>query len=148
MNVHKIYLGSIVVLCLGAVIVGGAWREHVRDEARRDAVIDAQKSDVASLEQRIAAAKQEVQTQIAELERRGTSLPADPARAPQMIRELVPMQSPIQQSTPLTPQSPPDSPSAVLTKQHDQLAGCRRPSVCGRSCTPSSGSRLKNARCR
>src|SRR5947199_578425 len=119
MNVHKIYLGSIVVLCLGAVIVGGAWREHVRDEARRDAVIDAQKSDVASLEQRIAAAKQEVQTQIAELEGRGTSLPADPARAPQIIRELVPMQSPIQQSTPLTPQSPPDSPSAVLTKQQE-----------------------------
>ena len=119
MNLHKLYLGAFTVVCLATLIAGTAWRDHVRDDARRDAVLETQKSDIAGLVQRMAAARSETQAQIAELDRRRVTLAATPLQAPQIIRELVPMQSPIQQTAPLSPQAPPDAPSAVLTKQQE-----------------------------
>src|SRR5437016_417430 len=119
MNLHRIYLGIFACLCVAAVVAGSGWRNHVRDAARRDAVVETQKSDIANLEQRIAAARNEAQSQIAELERRRMNVPIAPAQAPQIIRELVPMQSPMQQTAPLAPQSSPDAPSAVLTRQQE-----------------------------
>ena len=52
MNLHKLYLSVLVVLCFGTLIVGAAWRYHVRDDAHRDAVVETQRSDIAGLEQR------------------------------------------------------------------------------------------------
>jgi len=119
MNPHKLYLSAFGVFCVLLAIAGSAWRDHVRDDARRDAVLDVQKSDIAGLEQRMAAARSEAQSQIAELEKQRQTISAVPARAPEIIRELVPMQSPIQQTAPLTTHSPPDAPSASLSKQQE-----------------------------
>jgi len=119
MNLHKLYLSLLFLLCLGTLIVGAAWREHVRDDARRDAALETQKLDIGQLEQRIAAARNDALTQIAALESQRKALPSMPQRAPEVIRELVPMQSPIRQTAPLTPKSPPDAPSAVITKQQE-----------------------------
>ena len=119
MNPHKVYLTLIGVFCSLVLIFASAWRNHVRDDARRDAVLETQKSDVASLEQRIAAAHSDALAQIAALESQRRALASAPQRAPEVIRELVPMQSPIQQTAPLTPKSPPDAPSAVITKQQE-----------------------------
>ena len=119
MNPHKLYLSALAILSVVLAIAGSAWRDHVRDDARRDAIIDVQKSDIAGLEQRMAAARSEAQSQIAELEKQRQTISAAPARAPEIIRELVPMQSPIQQTAPLTTQSPPDAPSASLSKQQE-----------------------------
>lgn len=119
MNLHKLYLSVLLALCFGTLIIGSAWRDHIRDDARRDAVLETQKSDIAGLEQRIAAARNEALAQIAALDGQRRALPSMPQRASEVIRELVPMQSPIQQTAPLTPKSPPDAPSAVITKQQE-----------------------------
>jgi ParB-like chromosome segregation protein Spo0J len=118
MNPHKLYISSIAVICVLILIVGSAWRDHVRDDARRDAILDTQKSDIATLQQNIVAARNTTQAQIAELERKKDSVGANPSRAAEVIRELVPMQSPIQ-LTASNSQSPPDAPSATLTKQQE-----------------------------
>lgn len=119
MNPHKLYLSAFVVLAVLLAIADSAWRDHVRDDAHRDAIFDVQKSDIAGLEQRIAEAKSEAQAQITELEKQRQTVFAAPSRAPEIIRELVPIQAPIQQTAPLTTQSPPDAPSASLTKQQE-----------------------------
>ena len=119
MNLHKLYLSLFLILCLGTVIVGAAWRDHVREDAHRDAVIETQQSDITGLEQRIAAARNDALAQIAALDNQRKALASTPQRAREVIRELVPMQSPIQQMAPLTPKSPPDAPSALLTKQQE-----------------------------
>jgi len=119
MNLHKLYLSLFLILCLGTVIVGAAWRDHVREDAHRDAVIETQQSDISGLEQRIAAARNDALAQIAALDNQRKALASTPQRAREVIRELVPMQSPIQQMAPLTPKSPPDAPSALLTKQQE-----------------------------
>jgi len=119
MNLHKLYLTIFAILCSLTVIAGAAWRDHVRDDARRDAVLETQKSDIAGIQQRIAAARNEAVSEIQELERQRKSLPATPSRAPELIRQFVPMQVPIQQTAPLTAQSPPNAPSATLTKQQE-----------------------------
>lgn len=97
------------------LIVGSAWRDHVRDDARRDAVIETQKSDIAQIEQRIAAAQNDAASRIAELEGERKQLLAQPARAPEVIRELLPMQAPIQPSSTPT-HAMPDAPGASLTR--------------------------------
>jgi len=74
MNPHKLYLSLLLVLCLGTLIAGAAWRDHVRDDAHRDAVLEAQKSDIAGLEQRIATARSEALAQIAALDGQRRSL--------------------------------------------------------------------------
>ncbi|PYY17828.1 MAG: hypothetical protein DMG60_10335 [Acidobacteria bacterium] len=119
MNLHKLYLSVLVVLCFGTLIVGAAWRDHVRDDAHRDAVLEMQTSDIAGLEQRIAAARSDALAQIAALDTQRKALASVSQRAPEVIRELVPMQSPIQQTAPITSKSPPDAPSAVITKQQE-----------------------------
>jgi len=119
MNLHKLYLSLFLILCLGTVIVGAAWRDHVREDAHRDAVIETQQSDISGLVQRIAAARNDALAQIAALDNQRKALASTPQRAREVIRELVPMQSPIQQMAPLTPKSPPDAPSALLTKQQE-----------------------------
>ena len=119
MNPHKMYISIVVGLCTVTLIAGSAWREHVRDDARRDAVLDTQKSDIASLQQDVATARRTAQAQLVELERQRNSVSGNPSRAPEVIRELVPMQSPIQQTAPLGSHTPPDAPSAVLTKQQE-----------------------------
>jgi hypothetical protein len=119
MNLHKVYITIFAVFCLIAVVFGAAWRDHVRDDAHRDAVLDTQKSDVAGLEQRIATARTETLAQLAAFDSQRKQLTSVPQRAPEVIRELVPMQSPIQQTAPLTASSPPDAPSGVITKQQE-----------------------------
>lgn len=113
------YLSIFAAACLATVLASLAWRGHVRDDARRDAVLETQKSDIAGLNQHISAARDAVHAQMAELDRQRSALSAMPSRAPEVIRELVPMQSPMQQTAPLTAQSPPNAPSAVLTKQQE-----------------------------
>lgn len=134
MNLHKLYLTIFAVLCLLLALAGAAWRDHVRDDARRDAVLETQKGDIAALEQRINAARTETQSQLAEWERQRKELPSTPSRAPEIIRELIPMQNPIQQTVSPATQVSPDAPSAVLSRQQEidlaQYAlGCKKCSV-------------------
>jgi hypothetical protein len=120
MNTHKIYLSVFAATCLLAAIVVGVWRERVRDQARRDAVIESQKSDISDIERRLASVREQTQNQIAELERRRKELLVSPQRAPEVIRELVPMRTPIQSpalTTDSLPQPAPDAPSVSLNKQ-------------------------------
>lgn len=119
MNPQKLYLSIFAVLFLAVAIVGGAWRDHVRDDARRDAVLETQKSDIAELEQRISAARTDAQAQIAEWERQRKELAIKPAQAPQVIRELIPMQTPIEAPTPAPGKTAPEAPSAVLSRQQE-----------------------------
>jgi|SRR6185437_2470984 len=119
MNLHKLYLSLFAICALAVFIAGSAWREHVRDDARRDAVLETQKSDIAGLEQQIAEARNAAQTQIAALEREREAVSHAPERAPEIIRQLVPLQTPIEQTAPITTKSPPDAPSAVITKQQE-----------------------------
>jgi hypothetical protein len=120
MNTHKIYLSVFAATCLLAAIVVGVWRERVRDQARRDAVIESQKSDISDIERRLASVREQTQNQIAELERRRKEVLVSPQRAPEVIRELVPMRTPIQSpalTTDSLPQPAPDAPSVSLNKQ-------------------------------
>lgn len=119
MNPHKIYLSLFAICALAVFIAGSAWREHVRDDARRDAVLETQKSDIAGLEQQITEARNVAQAEIAALQRESQTLSHVPERAPEIIRQLVPLQTPLQQTAPITSQSPPDAPSAVITKQQE-----------------------------
>ena len=134
MNLHKLYLGLFSVLCLLTLVIGSAWRDHVRDDARRDAVLESQKSDIAGLQQSVAAARNEAQSQIAQWEQQRKQLPNAPSRAPEVIRELIPMQTPIQQVAPTPSESAPDAPSATLNRQQElDLAqysiGCKECSI-------------------
>ncbi len=115
MNLHKVYLSLFALLCVLVLILGSAWRDHVRDDARRDAVIETQKSDIAQIEEHIASARNEAASRIAELERERKHLAAQPSHAPEVIRELVPMQAPIQPSG-NPAKTPPDAPGATLTR--------------------------------
>ena len=129
MNLYKVYLPLFALLCVLVLIVGTAWRDHVRDDARRDAVIETQKSDIVQIEQRITAAQNDAASHLAELERERKELLAQPARAPEVIRELVPMQAPLVPSS-NSAKPPPDAPSSTLTRdQQVDLAqyalGCR-----------------------
>ena len=133
MNIHKVYLSLFLVVCVLVFIASSAWRDHVRDDARRDAVIETQKSDIAQIEQRIAAAQNDAASRIADLERERKELLVHPARAPEVIRELVPMQAPIEPND-NPAKSPPDAPSATLTRdQQVDLAqyalGCKECSI-------------------
>ena len=133
MNLHKIYLSLFALLCVLVLIVGSAWRDHVRDDARRDAVIETQKSDIAQIEDRIATAQNDAASHLAELERERKRLLAQPAHAPEVIRQLVPMQAPITPSG-NSAKTPPDAPSARLTRdQQVDLAqyalGCKECSI-------------------
>jgi len=133
MNLHKVYLSVFALLCVLALIAGSAWRDHVRDDARRDAAIETQKSEIAQVEQRIAAAQNDAASRIADLERERKELLTQPGRAPQVIRELVPLQAPIQSSG-NPAKAPPDAPSATLTRdQQVDLAqyalGCKECSI-------------------
>ena len=134
MNLHKLYLGLFSVFCLLILVAGSAWRDHVRDDARRDAVLESQKSDIAGLQQSVAAARNEAQTQIAQWEQQRKQLASAPSRAPEVIRELIPMQTPIQQVAPAPTESTPDAPSATLNRQQEldlaQYAiGCKECSI-------------------
>ncbi|MBV9144818.1 MAG: hypothetical protein JO065_02805 [Acidobacteria bacterium] len=119
MNLHKLYLGSFAALCIFGIVVGAAWRDHVRDDARRDAILDTEKSSITELKQSMAAARAQSEAQLAQWEQRRRQLAVAPQQAPEVIRELVPMQTPIAQSAPPSAQSAPDSPGAVLTKQQE-----------------------------
>jgi hypothetical protein len=119
MNPHKLYLSLIAILIVCTVLVGSAWREHVRDDAKRDAVLETQKNDIAGLQQSVASAREQAQAQIADWERQRKQLVTMPARAPDVIRELVPMRTPIQETTTSGGASAPDAPSAVLSKQQE-----------------------------
>ncbi|HKR32164.1 MAG TPA: hypothetical protein VJT08_16905 [Terriglobales bacterium] len=132
MNPHKLYLSLFTVLCIVVLIVGSAWRDHVRDDARRDAVIETQKSDIAQIEQRIAAAQNDAASRIAELERERKQLFVQPARAPEVIRELIPTQAPFQPSGNLA-KAPPDAPGATLT--HNQQVDLAQYALGCKECT-------------
>lgn len=119
MNLHKIYLTTFAVLSVLIAIVAFAWRDHVRDDAKRDAILDTQKSDIAGLQQSVNAAREQAQSQIAQWEKTRTELASTPTRAPEVIRELIPMQSPIQPTPASTNQSSPDAPSVSLSKQQE-----------------------------
>lgn len=119
MNPHKLYLSVIATLLAGTVLIGSAWREHVRDDAKRDAVLETQKTDIAGLQQSVAAAREQAQAQIADWERQRKELLTIPAHASEVIRQLVPLQTPIQQAAASGTSVAPDAPSAVLSKQQE-----------------------------
>lgn len=116
MTIHKLYLTFIGCLLVCTVLAGSAWREHVRDDARRDAVLETQKSDIAGLQQNVVATREQAQAQIATWERQRKDLVNTPERAPEVIRELVPLRTPIQQTAASASSAAPDAPSAVLSK--------------------------------
>lgn len=127
MNLHKLYLSIFAVAAILLAVAGFAWRDHVRDEARSDAILETQKSDIANLEQHISAARAEVQSQIAAFERERQSIAVNPSRAPEVIRELIPMRSSIQPpaNDMTTAKSPPDAPvpqSGITNEQAVDLA--------------------------
>lgn len=134
MNLHKLYLSLFAVLCVLVAIFSAAWRDHVRDDARRDAVLETQKSDIAGLQQRIDSARTQAQSEIAEWEKTRKELTAAPARAPEVIRELIPMQTPIQPTASTTNPPAPEAPSAVLNRQQESdlaqyAIGCKECSL-------------------
>jgi hypothetical protein len=148
-SLHKVYAAALVATVALALVVGSSWADHQRDDAKRDAVIDAQKSSIAELGQKIATAQQAAQAQIAELEKQKQQVVASPAQAPTIIREVLPSfeitpPAKANQSQPATPQqgspaaageqSLPDAPSYTLSQQDQvQLAqfilGCKQCSV-------------------
>jgi hypothetical protein len=87
-KLHKIYAAALVALLVVAVIVATQWADHVRDEAKRDGVIEAQKSEIGDIEKRIADTKQQAAERIAALEQQKQKV--TPAQAPLIIRELIP----------------------------------------------------------
>lgn len=89
MNLHKLYLSLFASAVVLTAIAGSAWRDHVRDDAQRDAVLATQRSDIAGLQQRIADARNDAEMQIAAIEREKQALSAAPGRAPRIIRELI-----------------------------------------------------------
>lgn len=119
MNLHKLYLGLFTVFSIAVLITGAAWREHVRDDAQRDAILGVQKSDIAGLQQSVNAVREQAQSQIAQWEKTRRELTATPTRAPEVIRELIPLQSPLQPAPATTNQSSPDAPSVTLSKQQE-----------------------------
>lgn len=90
MNLHKVYLSLLATVIVVIAIAGSAWRDHVRDDAQRDAIVAAQKTDITDLQQRIADSRSDAQAQVAAIEREKQALAAAPERAPEIIRELVP----------------------------------------------------------
>jgi hypothetical protein len=87
-TLHKVYAAAIAGIVALAIIVGTQWAQHVRDDAQRDAVIDAQKTAIGDIDKRIAGAKQEAAERIAALEVKKQKV--TPAQAPLIIRELIP----------------------------------------------------------
>lgn len=118
-TLHKVYAGAIALVIVLAVIVGSAWSSHVRDEARRDAVIDSQKTEIGKLEQGIAAAAAATREQIAALEKQKQQVVAVPSQAPTIIREQIPFSTPVLQTAPIEKATLPDAPVAQLTKQNE-----------------------------
>jgi hypothetical protein len=127
-NLHKAYLVAIAVGLALLVVVGFAWTAHVKDEAKRDAVIDSQKIEISRLEDESKAAYEATMKKLADLEQQKAQVIKAPSEAPEvlarLLHELNPQASPIQQTAPVTKEMPPDAPSAVLTKQNQiDLAG-------------------------
>jgi hypothetical protein len=118
-TLHKVYASAIALVVVLAVIVGAAWSSHVKDEAKRDAVIDAQKSDIAQLEQSIGDARKAAQEQIAALEQQKQLVIQQPSQAPTIIREQIPFSTPVMQTAPIEKATLPDAPVAQLTKQNE-----------------------------
>jgi hypothetical protein len=113
--------GALVLLLV--LIANVAWRERVRDDAHRDSIIAAQNSGIAEIRQKISADRDRLNSELADLERERKMLAVQPARAPEIIRELVPgMAAPT--PTPTSSQSPvaPDAPSALTPRQQAGLA--------------------------
>jgi hypothetical protein len=119
-NPHKLYAGAIAAVVALALLVGGAWSSHVRDEAKRDAVIDAQKSDIAKLEQSIKDSAAAAREQIAALEKQKQTVIQQPQQAPTIIREQIPFSQPVLQTAPITKETLPDAPVAQLTRLQEQ----------------------------
>jgi uncharacterized coiled-coil protein SlyX len=117
MNPHKIYIPAIVVLIVLAVLIGSAWSAHVKDEARRDAVIHEQEETIADLHEAMDKRQAELKQQLSELEGRKQSVIKVPSSAPQIIREMIP--TPIQQTAAIEKDTLPNAPVAVLTKQNE-----------------------------
>jgi uncharacterized coiled-coil protein SlyX len=117
MNPHKIYIPAIVVLIVLAVLIGSAWSAHVKDEARRDAVIHEQEKTIADLHEAMDKRQAELKQQLSELEGRKQSVIKVPSSAPQIIREMIP--TPIQQTAAIEKDTLPNAPVAVLTKQNE-----------------------------
>jgi hypothetical protein len=116
LNVHKIYGFAIAGVLILAVIVGFAWSAHVKDEAKRDAVIDSQKDEIGKLYKNLDDLKASAQAQISALEKQKQTVISAPAQAPTIIREVLPQ---FQQTQPLTKETLPDAPSATLSKQDE-----------------------------
>jgi hypothetical protein len=76
---------------------------------------DRNKSDADS-----RAALAAAQAKIEELEKQKQQVIAQPALAPQIIREYVPTSTPIQQTAPITKDTLPDAPVAQLTLKNEQ----------------------------
>jgi hypothetical protein len=120
MNPHKLYAAAIAAVVVLAIVVGAAWSSHVKDEARRDAVIDSQKTEISKLEQSIKDSAAAAREQIAALDKQKQLVIQQPAQAPTIIREQIPFSVPIAQTAPITKETLPDAPVAQLTRQQEQ----------------------------
>jgi len=145
-NLHWIYAAVIVVIVAIGAIVANSLVDHARDDAKRDAVIEAKNSTISDLEQRIASEKAIKDAALQQIDERIKDLQAHPAQAPSVIHEIIPgfpAHSPdaskANQSQPTTQNQakpaetgePPDSPGYVLTQQDQQklaefILGCKQ----------------------
>lgn len=72
--------------------------------------------EVGELKATLAAAN----AKIADLENKKQQVIANPSLAPIIIRDTIPTSTPIQQTAPITKDTPPDAPVATVTRQQEQ----------------------------
>lgn len=112
-KLHKIYLIAIAAGIVLAAVVFSQWRQHVIDDAQRDATISTQKAGIADLEKKIADAQSAAQVEIIALEKQKQQVSTSPAQAPAVIREVLPnVPAPAKPDLPNAPQ-----PQMTLTPQ-------------------------------
>jgi hypothetical protein len=70
----------------------------------------------SELKEKLAVANEK----IAGLEKKKDEVSKNPSSAPTIIHDYIPTTTPIQQTAPITKETPPDAPVAVLTRQNEQ----------------------------
>lgn len=122
MNLHKVYIPAIVGVIVLSVAGAIAWGEKVKDEARREAVIASQQTEITKLQSKITEDQQQLKEEIAAVQQQKATVIREPSQAPEIIssllRQLNPKAAPVQQTAPITKETLPDAPTAVLTKQN------------------------------
>jgi hypothetical protein len=121
MNLHKTlsYLIAVAIAVVIVAIAGKQYGDYERSVAARETTIASQNSDIAELKHSIDAEHAIAQKQIDVLASQSKAVVAQPAQAPLIIRETIPLSEPLQQTAPITIDTLPDAPVAQITKQQE-----------------------------